>query len=57
MRKTGEGGQALPPEVLDGALESPQTWASSGSLSCPAPLGLRTPGLLGVLGLSCLMGP
>lgn len=41
MGKTG--GQALPPEMMDGTLQSPQT--SSGSPSCPAPLGLGTPGL------------
>lgn len=33
--------------MMDGALQSPQTWASNGSLSCP-PLGLGASGLLWV---------
>lgn len=36
-------GQALPPEMMDGTLQSPQT--SSGSPSCPALLGLGIPDL------------
>lgn len=40
------GGQAASAEMELGPLQVPQAWASSGSPSCPAQLGLGTPRLL-----------